>query len=87
AECLEHSFVLLFEDCYRTPMLVVTNRLFGLASNFPTTAAEFADIVQRQNAGHLAVYPYQDAVSAIANLPAPWTSAMQAAGALVASVL
>ena len=87
AECLEHSFVLLFEDCYRTPMLVVTNRLFGLASNFPTTAAEFADIVQRQNAGHLAVYPYQDAVSATADLPAPWTSAMQAAGALVASVL
>lgn len=87
AECLEHSFVLLFEDCYRTPMLVVTNRLFGLASNFPTTAAEFADIVQRQNAGHLAVYPYQDAVSATADLPAHWTSAMQAAGALVASVL
>ncbi|ONG40414.1 hypothetical protein BKE17_03890 [Enhydrobacter sp. H5] len=87
AECLEHSFVLLFEDCYRTPMLVVTNRLFGLASNFPTTAAEFADILQRQNAGNIAVYPYQDAVSAIANLPAPWTSAMQAAGALVASVL
>nr|WP_312540159.1 hypothetical protein [Moraxella sp. CTOTU47616] len=87
AECIEHSFVLLFEDCYRTPMLVVTNRLFGLASNFPTTAAEFADIVQRQNAGHLAVYPYQDAVSATADLPAPWTSAMQAAGALVASVL
>ncbi len=87
AECLEHSFVLLFEDCYRTPMLVVTNRLFGLASNFPTTAAEFADIVQRQNAGHLAVYPYQDAVSATADLPAHWTSAMQAAGGLVASVL
>ena len=87
AECLEHSFVLLFEDCYRTPMLVVTNRLFGLASNFPTTAAEFADIVQRQNAGRLAVYPYQDAVSATADLPAPWTSAMLAAGALVASVL
>lgn len=87
AECLEHSFVLLFEDCYRTPMLVVTNRLFGLASNFPTTAAEFADIVQRQNAGHLAVYPYQNAVSATADLPAPWTSAMQAAGGLVASVL
>lgn len=87
AECLEHSFVLLFEDCYRTPMLVVTNWLFGLASNFPTTAAEFADILQRQNAGHLAVYPYQDAVSATANLPAHWTSAMQAAGGLVASVL
>ena len=87
AECLEHSFVLLFEDCYRTPMLVVTNRLFGLASNFPTTAAEFADIVQRQNAGHLAVYPYQEAVSATANLPVHWMSAMQAAGALVASVL
>lgn len=87
AECLEHSFVLLFEDCYRTPMLVVTNRLFGLASNFPTTAAEFADILQRQNAGHLAVYPYQDAVSATADLPAHWTSAMQAAGGLVASVL
>lgn len=87
AECLEHSFVLLFEDCYRTPMLVVTNRLFGLASNFPTTAAEFADILQRQNAGHLAVYPYQDAVSATTDLPAPWTSAMQAAGGLVASVL
>ncbi|UAY36577.1 hypothetical protein LAJ61_07880 [Moraxella osloensis] len=87
AECLEHSFVLLFEDCYRTPMLVVTNRLFGLASNFPTTAAEFADIVQRQNAGHLAVYPYQDAVSATTDLPALWTSAMQAASALVASVL
>ncbi|MFL0427410.1 hypothetical protein ACH0AB_04315 [Moraxella sp. 179-F 1C4 NHS] len=87
AECLEHSFVLLFEDCYRTPMLVVTNRLFGLASSFPTTAAEFADILQRQNAGHLAVYPYQDAVSATADLPAHWTSAMQAAGALVASVL
>lgn len=87
AECLEHSFVLLFEDCYRTPMLVVTNRLFGLASSFPTTAAEFADIVQRQNAGHLAVYPYQDAVSATADLPAHWTSAMHAAGALVASVL
>lgn len=87
AECLEHSFVLLFEDCYRTPMLVVTNRLFGLASNFPTTAAEFADIVQRQNAGHLAVYPYQNAVSATANLPVHWMSAMQAAGAVVASVL
>lgn len=87
AECIEHSFVLLFEDCYRTPMLVVTNRLFGLASSFPTTAAEFADIVQRQNAGLLVVYPYQDAVSATADLPAPWTSAMQVAGALVASVL
>ena len=87
AECLEHSFVLLFEDCYRTPMLVVTNRLFGLASNFPTTAAEFADILQRQNAGHLAVYPYQEAVSATANLPVHWMSAMQAAGAVVASVL
>lgn len=87
AECLEHSFVLLFEDCYRTPMLVVTNRLFGLAGNFPTTAAEFADIVQRQNAGHIAVYPYQDAMSATTDLPAPWTSAMQAAGELVASVL
>lgn len=87
AECLEHSFVLLFEDYYRTPMLVVTNRLFGLASSFPTTAAEFADILQRQNAGHLAVYPYQDAVSATADLPAHWTSAMQVAGALVASVL
>lgn len=87
AECLEHSFVLLFEDCYRTPMLVVTNRLFGLASSFPTTAAEFADILQRQNAGNIAVYPYQDAVSATADLPAHWTSAMQAAGALVASVL
>ena len=87
AECIEHSFVLLFEDCYRTPMLVVTNRLFGLASSFPTTAAEFADIVQRQNAGRLVVYPYQDAVSATADLPAPWTSAMQVAGALVASVL
>ena len=87
AECLEHSFVLLFEDCYRTPVLVVTNRLFGLARNFPTTAAEFSDILQRQNAGHIAVYPYQDAVSATADLPAPWTSAMQAAGALVASVL
>lgn len=87
AECLEHSFVLLFEDCYRTPMLVVTNRLFGLASSFPTTAAEFADILQRQNAGNIAVYPYQDAVSATADLPALWTSAMQAAGGLVASVL
>lgn len=87
AECLEHSFVLLFEDCYRTPILVVTNRLFGLASNFPTTAAEFADIVQRQNAGNIAVYPYQDAVSATADLPALWSSAMQAAGGLVASVL
>lgn len=87
AECVEHSFVLLFEDCYRTPMLVVTNRLFGLASSFPTTAAEFADILQRQNAGNIAVYPYQDAVSATADLPALWTSAMQAAGALVASVL
>jgi len=87
AECLEHSFVLLFEDCYRTPMLVVTNRLFGLASSFPTTAAEFADILQRQNAGRLAIYPYQDAVSATTDLPAHWTSAMQAAGALVASVL
>ncbi|WP_268161931.1 hypothetical protein, partial [Pasteurella multocida] len=62
-------------------------RLFGLASSFPTTAAEFADILQRQNAGNIAVYPYQDAVSATADLPAPWTSAMQAAGALVASVL
>lgn len=87
AECLEHSFVLLFEDCYRTPMLVVTNRLFGLARNFPTTAAEFADIVQRQNAGNIAVYPYQEAVNSTTDLPAPWTSAMQAAGALVASVL
>lgn len=87
AECLEHSFVLLFEDCYRTPMLVVTNRLFGLASNFPTTAAEFADILQRQNAGHIGVYPYQDAGSATADLPALWSSAMQAAGRLVASVL
>ena len=87
AECLEHSFVLLFEGCYRTPMLVVTNRLFGLASSFPTTAAEFADILQRQNAGCLAVYPYQEAVKSTADLPAPWTSAMQAAGALVASVL
>ena len=66
-------------------MLVVTNRLFGLASNFPTTAAEFADILQRQNAGRLAVYPYQDAVNSTADLPAHWTSAMQAAGGLVAS--
>lgn len=87
AECLEHSFVLLFEDCYRKPMLVVTNRLFGLASNFPTTAVEFADILQRQNAGHIGVYPYQNAVSATADLPALWSSAMQAAGGLVASVL
>lgn len=48
--CLEHRFVLLMENHYRTPMLVITNRLFGIAPNFPKTAVEFAKILQEQSA-------------------------------------
>lgn len=48
--CLEHRFVLLMENHYRTPMLIITNRLFGIAPNFPKTAVEFAKILHEQNA-------------------------------------
>ena len=89
-EAVEHSFVLLLEDGYRTPMLVVTNRLFALAKKFPTTATAFAQIVIAQNAGHISVLPMQSNAnhgSAAMNLPSLWQQAMQAAGTVVGFML
>lgn len=87
SECLEHSFVLLLEDGYRTPLLVVTNRLFGLAEHFPTTAIAFADMLQTQHSGQIEVRPYLPKATLDTQVPPHWLTAMQAAGAVVAAML
>lgn len=51
--CIEHRFVQLMENHYRTPMLVVTNRLFGIAPNFPNSAVAFAQLIDEQNRSQL----------------------------------
>lgn len=84
--CIEHSFVLLMENHYRTPILVVTNRLFDIAPQFPTTAVEFAEVIDQQNRGSLqvfqpaALYPLTNASE---TLPPLQRYAMQAAGRLL----
>ncbi|MFW2178386.1 MULTISPECIES: hypothetical protein [unclassified Moraxella] len=55
--CIEHSFVLLMENHYRTPILVLTNRLFGIAPNFPNSSVAFAKLVDEQNRGEMAIFP------------------------------
>lgn len=54
--CIEQRFVQLMENHYRTPMLVVTNRLFGIAPNFPKSAVEFAKLIDEQNRGELHIF-------------------------------
>ncbi|ELA08022.1 hypothetical protein MOMA_05661 [Moraxella macacae 0408225] len=53
---LENRFLLLMENHYRMPMLVITNRLFGIAPNFPATAIEFYQHIHAQNAGIFCVF-------------------------------
>lgn len=87
ALCIEHSFVLLLEGGYHTPIRVVTNRLFGLASEFLTTAVAFADRLQVQPLSQIRVYSYQPDVIITETILPHWQQAMQAAGTVVASAL
>ncbi|WP_227428826.1 hypothetical protein [Psychrobacter sp. I-STPA6b] len=83
--CLENNQVIIFDGGYmRTPLLVVTNRLFDLLDDYPTTATAFADNVMRENAGNLSSYPLS--VNAHQReekkLPEDWQRAMNLAGLL-----
>lgn len=86
--CIEQRFVQLMENHYRTPILVVTNRLFGIAPSFPNTAVEFANIIDEQNRGELHVFAKnsQESVST-KSLPTHWQHALQRAGKLLAKQL
>lgn len=87
SHCIEHSFVQLMDGHFRTPILVVTNRLFGIAPNFPSTAVEFAQRVAEQNraALHLFITPTAEPITRNtgANLPANWQQVVPSAAALL----
>lgn len=81
--CLENNQVMMFDGGYvRKPLLVVTNRLFGLLEDYPTTAQEFADRVIEENSSSLKSYPLS--VSSTKPLPQDWQAAMNLAGILAA---
>lgn len=69
--CIEHRFVQLMENHYRTPMLVVTNRLFGIAPNFPDSAVTFANMIAEQNGSMLHIFPLQNTQSPHVDTPLP----------------
>ncbi len=84
-DCIEHRFVQLMQNHYRTPMLVVTNRLFNIAPNFPKSAVTFAQIVDKQNRAELHIFlpkTWQNQVFATP-LPAIYQQAMHTAGQLL----
>ena len=86
-DCIEQHFVLLQKDGYHTPMLVITNRLFALAPNFPAKAVDFANILQQQSAGQIRVYPYlpvAPTLPTVASTAKYWQQALQDAGVLLA---
>lgn len=68
--CLEHRFVLIMENHYRTPMLIISNHLFGVAPHFPKSAVEFANILWEQNASILNIFPLKP--SSADNLAKSW---------------
>lgn len=90
SHCIEHSFVLLMENHYRLPILVLTNRLFGIAPNMPNSVVAFAQQIDKENRGQLNVFLQTDPVahSQIASLPKNWqTLAKQTGGLLVKQLL
>lgn len=56
SDSLENHFILLMENHYRTPMLVITNHLFGIAPNFPSTTVTFYQHIHAQNASQFQVF-------------------------------
>lgn len=87
SDCIEHRFILLLEDGYYAPMRVVTNRLFGLSNEFPTSAVAFSDGLQAQQLSQIAVYPYQPDATITEKIPSHWQQAIQAASVVAASAL
>lgn len=92
---IEHSFVMVSENHYHTPILAITNQLFGLTADYPgvagfaekfeqDTAAEFA----HPTAESLLWYPWQpkQVSEEITNqaIPHGWQMVMQEAGRLLA---
>ncbi|WP_230655672.1 hypothetical protein [Psychrobacter sp. I-STPA10] len=81
--CLENNQVMMFDGGYmRTPLLVVTNRLFGLLEDYPTTAQAFTNKVIEENSSNLSSYPLS--VSSTKVLPKDWQTAMHLGGLLAA---
>jgi hypothetical protein len=86
---IEHSFVQLMEGHYRTPILVVTNRLFGIAPSFPNSANEFAQLIADQNGASLHVFALPQVANQVANhaenqsLPLSWQRGITEAAKLL----
>lgn len=87
--CIEHSFVLLMENHYRLPILVLTNRLFAIAPNMPTSTVEFAKIIDKDNRGQLNIFLQNDksAQAQIAQLPKTWQTMAKQMGVLLVKQL
>lgn len=85
SQCIEHRFVQLMEGHYRTPMLVITNRLFGISPNFPTSAVAFAQIIAEQNGGNWQIFSAKNLSQSVSAkpLPALYQQVMQKAGQLL----
>lgn len=89
SQCIEHRFVQLMEGHYRTPMLVITNRLFGIAPNFPTSAVAFSQIIAEQNGGNWQIFSAKNLSQSVfaTPLPALYQQVMQKAGQLLSNQL
>lgn len=87
--CIEHSFVLLMENHYRTPILVITNHLFDITKEYPNSAVEFANIVKEENQGFFQLFRLDKQINVdyFANIPSNWLSVTQSAGFLLANNL
>lgn len=70
--CLEHRFILLMENHYRTPMLVITNHLFDIAPNFIRSAVVFANILHEQNASDLTIFAEPFEPNHVEHFPKTW---------------
>ncbi len=81
--CIEYSFVLLMENNYRTPILVITNHLFDITAEYTKSVVEFAQIMQTENQSVFHIFPKKITTKTTA-LPKTWQLAMQGAGELLA---
>lgn len=92
-DCIEHSFLLLMEDCYLAPIAIVTNRLFNVAPQYPDSAVNFAKRLQQQPATAVTIFYYQTYYKlsltqpAAVNLPGKWQPMIQAAAKIIVAQL
>lgn len=83
--CLEHRFILIMENHYRTPMLVITNYLFDIAPHFPKSSLEFSKILHEQNASVLHIFKLKQ--TDIQDLPKVWQQSIAPAVKLLHDAL